>query len=147
MIIEDESEHASTCLSKFHQSDFFVVPYGFLKYTTLSSVESDKWATQLTRVIFDLNSEWVVLQHKFPSKKLSILRFEFSVKTCSLFAMYTFIHTHTPCNDKFLILQIISQVAFLTQTSLSAHTWCIYPYLKLLNNIPIFICNDTTTNL
>jgi len=36
MIIEQESEHASTCLSRFHQSDFFVVSYGFLKYTTLT---------------------------------------------------------------------------------------------------------------
>lgn len=133
MIIEQESEHASTCLSRFHQSDFFVVPYGFLKYTTLSSIESDKWATQLNRVIFDLNSE-LVLQHNFLSKKFSILRFEFSVKTCSLFAIYI------PCNDNFLILQIISQVAF------SAHTWCIYQYLKLLNGIPIFICN-TETNM
>ena len=42
MIIEQESEHASTCLSRFHQSDFFAVPYGYLKYTTLRSVESDK---------------------------------------------------------------------------------------------------------
>lgn len=139
MIMEQESEHASTCLSRFHQSDLLVVPYGFLKYTTLSSIESDKWATQLNRVIFDLNSE-LVLQHNFLSKRFSILRFEFSVRTCSLFAIYIL------CNDKFLILQIISQVAFLAQTSSSAHKWCIYQYLKQLNGIPIFICN-TATNL